>query len=45
MDNAAKKLMTMEDCLAAKKSCQRSSFNIGFAVVRECGPCDMPMTS
>jgi hypothetical protein len=27
--------MTLEDSLTAKKACERSAFNIGFAVIRQ----------
>lgn len=35
MENATRHMMNLEDSQAAKKSCERSSFNIGFAVCRE----------
>lgn len=35
MDNAQQHIMTLEDSYSAKKACERSSFNIGFAVIRQ----------
>jgi len=35
LENAQNHIMTLEDSLTAKKACERSAFNIGFAVIRQ----------
>lgn len=35
MENATRHMMSLDDSLTAKKACERSSFNIGFAVIRQ----------
>lgn len=35
LENAQKHIMTLEGSQIAKKACERSSFNIGFAVIRQ----------
>eukprot|EP00435_Cladocopium_sp_Y103_P008084 s3110_g2.t1 len=35
LENAQNHIMTLEDSQTAKKACERSSFNIGFAVIRQ----------